>query len=568
MLPSLKVKIGADTGELNRGLSNVQARLVAFGRIAAKAAAAAAVAIAGLTVASLRNIDIVTKQARSLGLTTRELQRMSLVANEAGVETGALSAMLGLMQRNIIELQRGTQRQVETFQMLGLSIADLEGLSPEQQFEIIADALSRIEDPAQKTAAAMDIFGRSGRAAINMLDGYGEAVDNAAAFQERFGIAVDQTDAEQIEKSNDAMARLASIFTGIGNVLAAKVAPFLENFANSMIYLADQILPDFRGEIGSVERAQYELNEAINLFSTVNTPEQLQTIYGRAVAMRDLADETLAAARAELELARARYELQATDPEAALILGENMAQQQRAVNEALAQLAEAEAAIQAAREGGGAFAPTTVIAPETIESIQAATQAVRNMGSAGDEVESRFEQISRSIESSMENAFMSMIDGTTKASDAFRSMAREIIAELYRIFVVKQITGFISGAISNFFGLGVTQISGPAGASATVPTPRPSFAGGGYTGSGARSGGIDGMGGFPAILHPNETVVDHTAGQGMGDVVVNQTINVSTGVQQTVRTEIRQLMPQIAESAKQAVVDAKRRGGSYGRAFS
>jgi hypothetical protein len=168
----------------------------------------------------------------------------------------------------------------------------------------------------------------------------------------------------------------------------------------------------------------------------------------------------------------------------------------------------------------------------------------------------------------MENAFMSMIDGTTKASDAFRSMAREIIAELYRIFVVKQITGFISGAISNFFGLGVTQISGPAGASATVPTPRPSFAGGGYTGSGARSGGIDGMGGFPAILHPNETVVDHTAGQGMGDVVVNQTINVSTGVQQTVRTEIRQLMPQIAESAKQAVVDAKRRGGSYGRAFS
>lgn len=567
MLPSLKVKIGADTGELNRGLSNVQARLVAFGRIAAKAAAAAAVAIAGLTIASLRNIDVVTKQARSLGLTTRELQRMSLVANEAGVETGALSAMLGLMQRNIIELQRGTQRQVETFQMLGLSIADLEGLSPEQQFEIIADALSRIEDPAQKTAAAMDIFGRSGRAAINMLDGYGEAVDNAADFQERFGIAVDQTDAEQIEKSNDAMARLASIFTGIGNVLAAKVAPFLENFANSMIYLADQILPDFRGEIGSVERAQYELNEAIGLFSTVNTPEQLQTIYGRAVAMRDLADETLAAARAELELARARYELEATDPEAALILGEDMAQQQRAVNEALAQLAEAEAAIQAAREGGGAFAPTTVITPETIESIQAATQAVRDLGGAGDDAEDRFKQISQSIESSMENAFMSMIDGTTKASDAFRSMAREIIAELYRIFVVKQITGFISGAISSFFGLGVTQISGPATASATVPTPRP-FAGGGYTGSGPRSGGIDGMGGFPAILHPNETVVDHSAGQGMGGVVVNQTINVSTGVQQTVRTEIRQLMPQIAESAKQAVVDAKRRGGSYGRAFS
>jgi phage-related minor tail protein len=55
---------------------------------------------------------------------------------------------------------------------------------------------------------------------------------------------------------------------------------------------------------------------------------------------------------------------------------------------------------------------------------------------------------------------------------------------------------------------------------------------------------------------------------GGGGVVVNQTINVSTGVQQTVRAEIKQLMPQIADSAKAAVADAKRRGGSYGRAFA
>lgn len=53
-----------------------------------------------------------------------------------------------------------------------------------------------------------------------------------------------------------------------------------------------------------------------------------------------------------------------------------------------------------------------------------------------------------------------------------------------------------------------------------------------------------------------------------GGVVVNQTFNVSTGVQQTVRNEIRSLMPQIADGAKAAVADAKRRGGSYGRAFA
>jgi hypothetical protein len=43
-----------------------------------------------------------------------------------------------------------------------------------------------------------------------------------------------------------------------------------------------------------------------------------------------------------------------------------------------------------------------------------------------------------------------------------------------------------------------------------------SFDGGGYTGSGARSGGLDGKGGFMAMMHPNETVIDHSKGQSIG----------------------------------------------------
>ena len=94
-----------------------------------------------------------------------------------------------------------------------------------------------------------------------------------------------------------------------------------------------------------------------------------------------------------------------------------------------------------------------------------------------------------------------------------------------------------------------------------------SFEGGGFTGKGSRSGGLDGKGGFAAILHPNETVVDHTKAQGANGVVVNQTINVTTGVQSTVRAEIVQLMPQIAQAAKGAVADARVRGGNFSKAM-
>jgi len=58
-----------------------------------------------------------------------------------------------------------------------------------------------------------------------------------------------------------------------------------------------------------------------------------------------------------------------------------------------------------------------------------------------------------------------------------------------------------------------------------------SFDGGGSTGSGPRSGGMDGRGGFPAILHPNETIIDHTRGGASGNQSVNVTVTMdpSTG---------------------------------------
>jgi hypothetical protein len=62
-------------------------------------------------------------------------------------------------------------------------------------------------------------------------------------------------------------------------------------------------------------------------------------------------------------------------------------------------------------------------------------------------------------------------------------------------------------------------------------TYRPiSFAGGGYTGDAPRSGGLDGRGGFMAMLHPRETVIDH-ARTGAGGGVPNITIKTGEVLQ-------------------------------------
>ena len=151
-----------------------------------------------------------------------------------------------------------------------------------------------------------------------------------------------------------------------------------------------------------------------------------------------------------------------------------------------------------------------------------------------------------------ESAFMSMVKGTMSMKDAFRSMATDIIGELYRIFVVKQITGFITKSIQSMFpsfaSIPARANGGPVGAN----TPYMVGERGPELFVPARSGSIT----------PNERLTG-----GGGSVVVQQTINVTTGIQQTVRNEIQTLLPQIAEASKAAVLDARRRGGSFANAF-
>lgn len=107
-------------------------------------------------------------------------------------------------------------------------------------------------------------------------------------------------------------------------------------------------------------------------------------------------------------------------------------------------------------------------------------------------------------------------------------------------------------------GLGGNFMGGSLGAPALqlgFQKGIPGFEGGGYTGSGARTGGMDGKGGFLATLHPNETVIDHTRGgnvnSGSGGITITNIINVPAGagpetapaIAREVTKELRRQLP-------------------------
>ena len=80
---------------------------------------------------------------------------------------------------------------------------------------------------------------------------------------------------------------------------------------------------------------------------------------------------------------------------------------------------------------------------------------------------------------------------------------------------------------------------------------------------------MDGKGGFMAMLHPQETVTDHTKGQSTGgqSVVVNQSFNFSANGDDTVKKLIAQAAPKIAQMTKSSLLDDRRRGGATKAAF-
>ncbi len=130
----------------------------------------------------------------------------------------------------------------------------------------------------------------------------------------------------------------------------------------------------------------------------------------------------------------------------------------------------------------------------------------------------------KTMQEEMQGVFQKSYDGLTdltmdflkNGKASFKDFATSIVTELIRIAVQKLIIDKMFESFGGMFK--------PLKKAATPEVP--SLDGGGYTGMGSRAGGLDGKGGFPAVLHPNETVIDHTKGQGMGGATVN--FNIST----------------------------------------
>ena len=178
-----------------------------------------------------------------------------------------------------------------------------------------------------------------------------------------------------------------------------------------------------------------------------------------------------------------------------------------------------------------------------------------------DEMTKSIQKLADTIRDDLKSGMMDIIKRTKSVAEAFKDMAASVLEQLFDILVMQQLVGSFNVSTGGGSGI-VGAIMG--GLSKIL-----SFDGGGRTPSGPRSGGLDGKGGFMAMLHPNETVIDHTkSGSGGGaGTVIQQSFDFSNA-QAGVRQEVLSMMPMIVQATKGAVADSRRRGGSFAEAFA
>ncbi len=232
-------------GRLSREMESANARLAAFSRRVRIAAAAAVAAAAAAGVAMVRSglqtVDARAKLAQSLGTTVASIQTLERAGELAGVSMSGIEQATKDLTRRLSQAAAGTGLAADALDRLGLSATDLIALPLDQRVGAINAAIEKFVPAAERAAVAGQLFGEEGSIAMSRIDTatLRQATEDVLAF----GVVVSEQDADQIERTNDAISRLGLIWRGLSNQLAVAAAPALEAVADAMAAVASRTGP-------------------------------------------------------------------------------------------------------------------------------------------------------------------------------------------------------------------------------------------------------------------------------------------------------------------------------------
>lgn len=550
-------------------------------KIVSLAAVAVGAAFAAMTKSVINNADAVAKASRSIGITTESLSALQFAAELSGIAATELTASLD-------RLNRGASQGNKAFESMGISVKDAQGnlKATDTLLKEVSDKFATYEDGAEKSALAQELFGRSGARMISFLNLGSAGLDEMREEAERLGIVVGGDLATNSETFNDNLTKMKLALNGMAMTVANDVLHVLVELTNNInssqegmsalektakgistvfeavVILGANVAFVFQGIGREIAGTLAQINRLIALdftgfaFIAENVREdsararaELDAFERRVLGLdaniptpsadtsrvpRTTAPTLTGQAATDKALEAAKKERQSYDQWMRSMQDSENQHRLDMIDKRIASEKQAELDYQAWMDDmrDGELQQYLKMQDLKDQRLQESTEKLKRFA---DDMGMAFG-----------NAFENAILTGKKLSDTLRDLANDILRLVMRQTITNPMADAISGAIGNF--MGARADGGPV-------------SGGGTYMVGERG---------PELFVPNTSgmIVPHEALQAGGSgVVVQQTINVTTGIQQTVRAEILNLMPQIANAAKSAVADAKMRGGSYSAAM-
>ena len=178
--------------------------------------------------------DRIAKTARSFGISGEELQRLEFAAERSGVGVEALRMALSALPKRIDMASQGAAEATNAFDALGMNYRTLLGLSPEEQFKRVADAIGRIEDPSKRTNVALRLFEESGARLIPLFVQGSKGINALGDELENLGGLIDEDTLRSAEEYEDIMTNLGRVVRGLlvkgFKLLAPLIKSVVQNF--------------------------------------------------------------------------------------------------------------------------------------------------------------------------------------------------------------------------------------------------------------------------------------------------------------------------------------------------
>ena len=581
--------------------NSAAAATVKIAKIGAAFATAGVAAGVALTKMSMQNIDALAKVSDRLGIATQSLAGLQHAANLAGVESATLEKSLVKLAVGVSDAADGTGIAKDAFIELGLSAALLEKMPIDQQMLKVADAMQGVELQADKVRLATELFGARGVSVLNMIGEGSQNLVEMAKEADHLGIAINRVDAAQIEAANDSVTRAKSVFTGLGNQLSDAFSPIIddvatkfyqsaldaEGFGNIGQDVAEALVNGFGFFLDTIQMVQHGIL-ALELIA-LKAKKGLQDIFEPSAGMAAYIKQEQAMTQALMNQEITRKEFTNWQIAAQKRLRDGTFVANAEVRQGSV---ETQAAIDAVIAKMAKFTSTTLpssnialVFKRMVAESEAAAEAVaanapgkvllQDADSDGAKVQERmtfFQE--QEIAGKKKLEAFNLQSSTAQTAHVLGELGNQfagIASNNKKLFALNKAFQIANAIMQTYQGATLAMSSYPPPlnfvmAAATVASglgqvaqiKAQSFEGGGFTGSGSRSGGIDGKGGFFSVLHPNESVIDHTKGQGMGGITIVNNIDAK-GADASVDMKIRAAMQQTSQQTVMTIQDLIRR---------